>query len=79
MTATFGEVVKAYKRVLGFGPTRYGWRPFHGLVEVDRCLLDGKLVTNKQSMLEEHWGHRMSQPVYLKPHEVLFIALGIIK
>jgi hypothetical protein len=79
MTATFGEAIEAAKRLTGFAPTKYAWRPFFGLVEVDRCMSDGGLVTDSQKSLKTHAGHRMVQPVYLKMSEIVLVALGFIK
>lgn len=76
---TFDEAAEAFKRLTGFLPTRYGWSPFSGLVEVDRCSVDGRLVTNSNKSLRKHRGHLMAQPVFLTFREVVLIFFGIIR
>lgn len=71
--------VKAIKRLSGFLPTKYVYNPFKGLIEVDRCLVDGRLVTNSQASLSGHRGHRMVQPVYLTLFEVIKGLLGLVR
>lgn len=73
------EYVSAYIKAAGiFFPTKYVWRPFGELLELDRCDVDGGLVTNSQRSLSHHLGHRMHQPVKIKLWEMLLIWTRII-
>ena len=79
MTYSLREYVSAYIKVAGvFRPTRYIWRPFGELLEVDRCAVDGGLVTNSQESLSRHAGHRMSQPVKVTLFEMILVWFRVI-
>lgn len=74
MVPTFKERLEAYVRVVGtILPTRYVWRPFGGLLELDRCTVDGRLVSNSPTALSRHNGHTMKQPVLLSWFELLLV------
>lgn len=74
------DICSAYIKVIGiFVPTRYIWRPFGELLEVDRCAVDGEVVTNSQGSLSRHAGHRMHQPVKISLFEMLKIWVRIIR
>jgi hypothetical protein len=61
-------------------PTSEVDRPFRGPVEVYRCDADGGVVVpTRQSSLSAHAGHRLRQPVLLRPHEVALLWLGVIR
>lgn len=76
----FKERMKAYTKVAGFlRPTKYVWRPFGGLLELDRCDSDGCLVTNSPGSLSDHLGHRMRQPVKLSLWEVFLVWIRVIR
>jgi len=80
MTYSLEERLQAYIKVAGiFVPTRYIWRPFRDLLEVDRCAVDGAIVTNSHSSLSRHLGHRMSQPVKISLWELFLIWFNIIE
>lgn len=80
MTYSLEERFSAYIKVAGiFVPTRYVWRPFRDLLEVDRCDADRAIVTNSQSSLSRHLGHRMRQPVKITLWEMLLIWFNIIR
>ena len=80
MTYSLKEYVSAYIKVAGiFVPTRFVWRPFGELLEVDRCAVDGGLVKNSQKSLSRHVGHRMYQPVKINLLEMLLIWIRIIE
>lgn len=80
MTYSLKDYVSAYMKVAGiFVPTRYIWRPFGELLEVDRCAVDGAIVTNSQSSLSRHLGHAMKQPVKINIFEMLLIWIRIIE
>lgn len=80
MTYSPKEYFQAYIKVAGiFVPTRYIWRPFGEIIEVDRCAVDGGLVTNSQKSLSQHLGHRMSQPVKISLLEMILIWARIIR
>ncbi len=79
MTYSLEERFNAYIKVAGiFVPTRWVWRPFRELLEVDRCQ-DGAIVTNSQSSLSRHAGHTMKQPVKISLWEMLLIWFNIIR
>jgi len=79
MELTWKDYLTAYIKVAGvFRATRYVWRPFGELLEVDRCVVDGELVTNSQSSLSRHTGHRMSQPVKITFFEMILIWTRVI-
>ena len=80
MTYSLKEYISAYIRIAGiFVPTRYIWRPFGELLEVDRCVADGGLVTDSQSSLSRHVGHSMRGPVKISLLEMIFVWIRIIK
>lgn len=60
-------------------PTKYIWRPFGELLEADRCVADGSLVTNSQESLSRHAGHFMKGPVKISLFELLLIWFRVIK
>ena len=73
-------------------PTNIVSRLLGSPLEVYRCELDGGIVTNHQCpsdgaghvfphkcQFAAHAGHKVKQPVMLKPHEVLMIQLRMIK
>lgn len=73
---TFIDIVK----VIGiFLPTKFVWRPFGGFIEVDRCCLDGYLVTNRSESVQQHVGHTMKGPVKISLLEMLLIWVRIIR
>ena len=74
------DYVKAYLKAIGiFIPTAYIWRPFGEVLEVDRCVVDGGLVTNSQESLSRHGGHRMKGPVIISIFEMFLIWVRIIR
>lgn len=76
----FKDCVRAYVRVAGiFLATRYVWRPFGELLEVDRCHVDGRLVGNSPAALHRHAGHRLTQPTVLKVWEMFFVWVRLIR
>lgn len=80
MTYSLKDHLTAYIKVAGiFCPTRFVWRPFGELLELDRCAVDGGLVTNSQGSLSRHAGHRMSQPVKLTVFEMVLVWMRIIR
>lgn len=80
MEITLKERLTAYTRVVGiFLPTKYVWRPFGGLLECDRCQVDGRIVTNSQSSISGHLGHSMKQPVLLSVVEMILIWVRWIR
>lgn len=80
MNYSLKEYTSAYLKVAGiFVPTRYIWRPFGELLEVDRCATDGGLVTNSQSSLSRHGGHMMKQPCIISIFELVLIWVRIIR
>lgn len=80
MVSISKEHLAAYIKVLGFiYPTRYIWRPFGTLLEVDRCMADGGLVTNSQASIGRHCGHSMKSPVKISLFEMVLIWLGVIR
>lgn len=80
MNYSLKEYVTAYIKATGiFIPTRFLWRPFGELLEVDRCAVDGGLVTDSQVSLSRHAGHRMSQPVKISLFEMILVWLRIIR
>ena len=67
-------------RVLGvFYPTRFVWRPFGEFLEIDRCRLDGRLVTNRSASIQRHVGHSMVQPVLISFFELILIWLRMVR
>jgi len=79
LTYSWRDYLKAYIKVAGvFCATRYIWRPF-SLIEVDRCAVDGGIVTNSQVSLSRHLGHRMGQPVKISLWEMLLIWTRVIR
>ena len=80
MTYTPKEYISAYIKASGlFIPTPLVWRPFGELLEIDRCVVDGRLVTNSQSSIQRHLGHRLHNPVVLSLFEMVLIWLRIIR
>lgn len=80
MTNSARDIFSAYVKVAGiFKPTRYVWRPGGTLLEVDRCAVDGRIVTNSQASLSRHAGHRLTQPVLLSFLEMINVWLRVIK
>lgn len=59
--------------------TRFIDRPFGAPLEVFRCETDGGIGAVSQSCLSNHLGHKVRQPVIVKPHELLMIWLRLIK
>ncbi len=79
MTYSPKEYLSAYIKASGIiWPTRYVWRPFGEVLEIDRCVVDGGLVTNSQASLSRHFGHTMRQPVKISIVEMILIWLRII-
>lgn len=79
MTYSLKEYFNAYLKVVGlFVPTKYVWRPFGELLEIDRCDADGGLVTNSQVSLSRHAGHRMHQPTVISLFEMIKIWTRVI-
>lgn len=77
---TWREYAKAYVRVAGiFVPTRFVWRPFGTLLELDRCQVDGRLVGESQAALSRHQGHTLKQPVLLSLLELLLVWVRWIR
>ena len=69
-----------YIKLVGvFKPTRFVYRPFGTFLEVDRCELDGGLVTNSQASLSNHPGHHLRSPVKISLFEMVLIWLRIIR
>lgn len=67
-------------RCLGiFYPARFIYRPFGEFLEVDRCRVDGGLVTNSSASIQRHVGHQMFQPVKLSIFELILIWCRIIR
>ena len=60
-------------------PTKYIWRPFGEVLEADRCVADGSLVTNSQESLSRHLGHLMRGPIRVSLFELILIWLRIIR
>lgn len=80
MNPSLKERISAYIKVAGiFVPTRFIYRPFGELLEVDRCAVDGGLVTNSQASLSAHGGHRMRQPVLISLFEMVLIWIRVIR
>lgn len=80
MTYPLKDYLNAYIKVLGvFWPTRYIWRPFGELLEVDRCDADRGLVTNSQKSLSRHAGHMMRGPVVISFWELLLVWCRVIR
>lgn len=80
MNYTLKEYLNAYLKVAGiFVPTRYIWRPFGELLEVDRCDADGGLVSYSQRSLSRHAGHQMRSPVIISVFEMILIWVRIIR
>lgn len=74
------DYLKAYIKVAGiFVPTIYIWRPMGDLLEADRCVVDGGLVTHSQDSLSRHVGHTMRGPVKISLWEMILIWFRIIK
>ena len=79
MNYSLKEYANAYMKVAGiFVPTRFVWRPFGELLELDRCDVDGGLVSYSQSSLSRHAGHRMHSPVIISLWEMILIWIRII-
>lgn len=80
MVPTLKDRLTAYVRVVGtLLPTAYVWRPFGGLVELDRCTADGRLVGNSPTALSRHLGHELKRPVVLSWFELLLVWVRWIK
>lgn len=80
MDYSLRDATRAYVKAVGiFFPTRYVWRPFGEVLEVDRCAVDGGLVTNSQRSLFRHGGHHMRTPVKISLFEMLLIWFRIIR
>ena len=79
MKYSLKEYLTAYIKVAGiFRATRFVWRPFGELLEIDRCAVDGGIVTFSQSSLSRHAGHRMIQPVKISLLEMILIWVRVI-
>ena len=80
MELSLKDKVRLYMKALGlFIPTSYIWRPFGELLEVDRCVADGDLVTNSQTSLSRHGGHYMRGPVKISLFELILIWFRVIR
>jgi len=80
MNYTWKEYFSAYTKAAGiFRPTRYIWRPFGELLEVDRCAVDGEIVTDSQSSLSRHVGHRLQGSVKLSIFQMILVWVRIIR
>lgn len=80
MTYSLRDYFSAYAKVAGFFcPTRFVWRPFGELLEVDRCAVDREIVGESQISLSRHAGHRMYQPTKLTILEALLVWFRVIK
>lgn len=80
MTYSLKDYIRAYIKASGlFIPTRYIWRPFGELLEVDRCGADGGLVTGSQASLSRHAGHRLNQPVLISVFELILVWIRVIR
>jgi len=80
MEYTLKEYWNAYVKASGlFVPTKFLWRPFGTLLEVDRCAVDGGLVTNSANSLSRHLGHRLNQPVLISLFEMFKVWTRIIR
>ena len=80
MNYTLKEYISAYIRLSGlFWPTRYIWRPFGEILEIDRCAVDGGIVTYSQASLSRHLGHTMKQPVIISVWELFLIWVRVIQ
>lgn len=80
MTYTLKDYFSAYKKALGiFVPTNFVWRPFGELLEIDRCVADGGIVTDSSSSLSAHLGHRLSAPTRITIFEMLLIWCRVIR
>lgn len=74
------DTLQACIRVAGiFVPTRYIWRPFGELLEVDRCVVDGGFVTDSQRSLSQHLGHKLQGKVRINIFQMILIWLRIIR
>jgi len=60
-------------------PTTMILRPFGKVLEVDRCVVDGGLVTNSQASLSRHNGHAMKGPVKISVFELILIWCRVIR
>lgn len=79
MNYSLKDYASAWIKIIGvFVPTRYLWRPFGEVLEVDRCEVDGGLVTDSQRSLSAHAGHRMHNPVKITVFEMILFWLRII-
>jgi hypothetical protein len=80
VTDSLSDIMRAYVKASGiFMPTRYVWRPFGELLEVDRCTVDGELVTNSQRSLSRHGGHHMKSPTKISLGEMVAIWVRVIR
>lgn len=70
----------ALLKLIGLLPTRFVWRPFGGLIEIDRCRVDGAIVPSTQSgIIERHVGHELRQPVKLSLFEIFLVWVRVIR
>lgn len=73
------DYLEAGLRLVGILPTRYIYVPFKGIVEIDRCDTDGGIVTDSQSSLSGHVGHRLKHPGKVSFFEVFLMWVRIIR
>lgn len=80
MKYSLKDYIFAYVKGTGLiYPTTMILRPFGNVLEVDRCVVDGGLVTNSQRSLSTHCGHPLRGPVKISFFELILIWLRIIR